>query len=383
MSTLSTLRNHARLIRTHPALVGWYLRNRVREAELGFECKRPDGVGRFPRGIAIKPTLACNLRCKMCSFASSGDVLADPKETLPLEVWTSMVDEVAPFRPYISLTGGEPLLYPRISELILHIKKRGLFCTVTSNGTMLTKRAPEFMDDPPDVLIISIDGPSEVHDELRGQPGSYERAAAGINLVQALKKERRRRRPLLVINCVITTFNYRRIEEIIDLARELRADALNYQHQWSLTRRMIEEHNKRHGEVHPISCGEVGEIELPPPDLTEVVEVVRRIRRRTHSSNGGTYITFHPDLGDSEVYRWYADPHNWVRRRPPACAWITTNVLPNGDVEPCFGMTCGNITRDKFTSIWNNSAFREHRKRLSRFGDLPVCARCCAYFRRD
>lgn len=72
-----------------------------------------------------------------------------------------------------------------------------------------------------------------------------------------------------------------------------------------------------------------------------------------------------------------------MHRKPAACAWLNTDILPNGDVSPCFDVVCGNILQGRFTDIWNNWSFREHRNRLSVEGDFPICARCCAYWRRD
>ena len=383
MGTISALRYHTAFIRNHPALVEWWLRNRIRAVSLRYERRHPDGMSRFPRGITIKPTLACNLRCKMCGFVSSGHVFDDPKNSLPLDTWKSLIDDIAPHKPYVTLTGGEPLLYPQISELITYIKQRGMILTVTTNASMLSKRAPEFIENAPDALVVSIDGPSHVHNDVRGGARSFELAAEGIRTVQALRKERRQNNPLLVINTSVTAYNYRHVEEMIDVAHELKVDALNYQHQWALTHKMAEAHNRRFGDVHPVAIEEIGNIDLPPVDPAEVTDILRRIRKRASIANGSTYITFHPDIKGDDIHRWYADPHLWVWRRPAACAWLNTDILPNGDVEPCPGMVCGNITKERFTSIWNNDAFRRHRRRLAEAKDYPICVRCCAFFRRD
>lgn len=383
MGTLAILKHHAAFIRDHPELVEWWLKNRVRAVSLRYERRHPDGMSRFPRGITIKPTLACNLRCKMCGFVTSGHVFDDPKDSLPLETWQALIDDIAPHEPYVTLTGGEPLLYPQIAELIKHIKKRGMILTVTTNASMLSKRAAEFIENPPDAIIVSLDGPSHVHNEVRGASRSFEMAAEGIQTVRSLRRERGQKSPLLVINCSVTAYNYRHIEEMVDIAHELKMDALNFQHQWALTHKMAEAHNRRYGDIHPISIKEIGDIEPPPVDPKEVSEIVQRIKRKGSTSNGSAYITFHPDIKGDDITEWYADPHRWVWRRPAACAWLNTDILPNGDVEPCPGMVVGNITQEKFASIWNNDAFRRHRKRLAEAKDFPICVRCCAFFRRD
>ena len=56
--------------------------------------------------------------------------------------WKRVVDEVAPFRPYVCLTGGEPTMVPHLPELIAHVKRHGLVCALT------TMRSSEGRADP-------------------------------------------------------------------------------------------------------------------------------------------------------------------------------------------------------------------------------------------
>ena len=384
MDLIAKLKYGACMLSDHPSLAGWYVRNKLRVATVGFERNHLEGVSRFARGVTFRLTSACNLRCKMCRFVESGDVLTDPRLTLPLETWRSIVDDVARFRPYVTMTGGEPLIYPQIGELIRRIHEHDMRCTVTTNGTLLAKRAPDFIDHPPDIVVVSLDGPPEVHNEVRGQPRVFERATEGIQALTSLKQTREQAAPLLVINCAVTAYSYRHVERMIDIAKELGVDAINFQHQWSLTRRMVDEHNAKFGGFHEVSFEDLGGADPPPVDLEEMAAIVGRIRRRAEKfPEEGLIITFHPELDDDEVRAWYADPHAWVQRRPAACAWINTEVLPNGDVEPCFGYVCGNVKEKKLSRIWNSYPYREYRRRLAAAEDFPICVRCCAYFRRD
>ncbi|MCL6630901.1 MAG: radical SAM protein, partial [Armatimonadetes bacterium] len=163
------------------------MKNRLRCLTLTKEMKRTDYVSLPPQGVALRPTFSCNLRCKMCSFANGGDVLADLKDHLSLDTWKAIVDDLAQYGCYISLTGGEPLLYPHVADLIEHIKNRGLICIITTNGTLLERHAAKLMENAPDVLIVSIDGPPAVHDELRGRQGTFELATKGVLEIQRLK----------------------------------------------------------------------------------------------------------------------------------------------------------------------------------------------------
>ncbi len=382
MNLLSSLRYFGDLVARRPDLVGLYFRNRLREGTLALDQRRSDGVSRFPRNVTLKLTLACNLRCKMCAFSESGQVSNRLSLSLSLEQWKAVVDDVVVFRPYISITGGEPLLYPELPELVAHIKSRGLMCTLTTNGVMLQKLASKLMESPPDMLMVSIDGPADVHDGMRGAEGTFNRACEGIRAVQAVRREANTKSPWIVVTCAVTEYNHRVIDRMPGIAADLGVEVMNFQHQWVLTRRMVEAHERLLGEVHPASFEEMGGMAPPSVDAEEVVQAVERIRA-LGMVNGKQYIGMYPTLDSGEVRDWYGDPHKWVRRRVPACGWMGVNILPNGDVEACPGMIPGNVAREPLTSIWNNEAYREHRKRLIRYKGLPICLRCCRYFRVD
>ena len=109
-------------------------------------------------------------------------------------------------------------------------------------------------------------------------------AIEGIGTVQALRKERRQKNPLLVINCAVTAYNYRHIEEMLDIAHEIGADALNYQHQWALTHKMADAHNHRYGDVHPVSIEEIGGVGF-------AIELDSPIQSLTYYGSGGRSVT--------------------------------------------------------------------------------------------
>ncbi|MFB3880893.1 MAG: radical SAM/SPASM domain-containing protein [Armatimonadota bacterium] len=383
MGLLSKVKHGVEVTRDNPQLVTWLARNKLRAATLPLERHYLHGESRFARSIAFRLTQACNLRCRMCRYVLNGEVLANPKEGLPLESWLRVVDEVAPFGPYICITGGEPMLHPHVAEIIRRIRRRQLRCTVVTNGTLLAGRAASFMDSPPDMIVVSLDGPPEVHNAVRNRERVFERAIEGIRAVQELKRELRLGRPVIAINCSVTAHNYRTIDQMLDIAGELGADALNYQYEWMLTPAMIAEHNRLYGGCHHLRASELGAADPVPADPELVVEMVRRVYRRARHTRNGMFVTFHPDLDETGIRRWFSDPRSWVHRRPAACAWMSADILANGMVEACLGLVCGSVKERSFPEIWNGSTYREFRQRLAEEGSLPICVRCCSYFRRD
>ena len=167
----------------------------------------------------------------------------------------------------------------------------------------------------------------------------------------------------------------------MQVAESVGAEGLNYQHQWSVTRRMVAEHSGEYPGLHDVTYEALGGTDLPTVDPDALAATVARIRRHASRSDCRTYVNFYPDLSETELRQWYSDPHNWVQRRTPACAWMNAYILPNGDLEACPGLVPGNVVTDSFAEVWNNPTFRSHRQRLARAEAFPICARCCFFCR--
>jgi MoaA/NifB/PqqE/SkfB family radical SAM enzyme len=120
--------------------------------------------------ISLKITNKCNLRCKMCAqWGEKGYNLGKPasviKEVVPLETYKKMVDDVAHLKPIIYIWGGEPFLYDDLMPLVAYMKDKKFVTSVVTNGVKLEQHAEEIVDRGWEVLMLSLDGPGEVHDE--------------------------------------------------------------------------------------------------------------------------------------------------------------------------------------------------------------------------
>jgi MoaA/NifB/PqqE/SkfB family radical SAM enzyme len=362
------------------AFAPWWAHGRLRRAVLPVEQHvwgNLDGRSQMPRFITIKPTFRCNLRCGFCRYVSNGQVFGKADYFLDDE-WLSLIDEVSPFKPYISITGGEPLLYPRIGDLLRRIRHHGMNAVMVTNATLLERKAEEIMDAAPMSLQVSIDGPKETHNLLRGVNGTFEKAQAGLARLHELKQKHKQHAPLVVINSVVTAENYRNLPQMAKVAHALGASIINFQHFWFITPAMLDDHNNQWGDCFPMEEEEIGTTETTGIDTDELYEIMCETDRTAPLP-----VTFYPRLNRRELHTYYNRPRDLVRPRTPGCAWLQTSIFPNGDVSPCFNLVVGNIRKQSFMEIWNGERFRDHRKRLAQHGPYSVCARCCAYFRFD
>jgi MoaA/NifB/PqqE/SkfB family radical SAM enzyme len=139
-------------------------------------------TGQHARVLQLHPTRACNLRCLHC-YSSSGP---EQRSTLDLALLQGAIDD-AREEGYnvLSVSGGEPLLYARLSELLDHARDRGLFTTVTTNGMLLDRRRLEALAGRTDLLAVSLDGKPESHDRLRANARAFSAMQARLPLLRA------------------------------------------------------------------------------------------------------------------------------------------------------------------------------------------------------
>jgi Fe-coproporphyrin III synthase len=79
------------------------------------------------------------------------------------------------------LTGGEPLLYPGLEEVLsVAAETPGIKTTVCSNGMLLTERWARRFRDKGVRVNVSIDGRPDFHDRFRKLDGSFQSAERGV-----------------------------------------------------------------------------------------------------------------------------------------------------------------------------------------------------------
>jgi len=158
-------------------------------------------------------TNACNLRCKHCYQRADKPT---PDE-LTTEERLAIVDQLDENNvSALAFSGGEPLMRRDIFEVAEYAFGKGLYVSVATNGTLLTKTTVEHLKKSGVSYVeVSLDGATrETHDSFRGVEGSFERTLQGIK--NAVK--------LGLYTCIAATAtknNLHEIPEIIELAKKL------------------------------------------------------------------------------------------------------------------------------------------------------------------
>ncbi|MEA9356696.1 radical SAM protein [Bacteriovorax sp. PP10] len=153
-------------------------------------------------------THRCNLDCHYCGFPH-----LEHKE-LSRENLLGLLDTLSEQGlKVISITGGEPLISPHFKEFVLRARQKGILLNLNSNGLMVPANI-DFIKKHFYQVTISLDGPPEVNDPIRGEKSS-QKALAAITL---LKKHRISHH----VTCVITKSSAYNIENIVSYSKEIK-----------------------------------------------------------------------------------------------------------------------------------------------------------------
>lgn len=160
---------------------------------------------RIPLAVRWQLTNRCVLRCRYCSIWNT------PKNELDFTQVLSVLDQLAQLGTQtISFSGGEPMLRKDIFEILSETKKRGISTEMNSTGAFIPEACDKLKDL--DFLKISLDGPEEVHDAVRGA-GSFKMARRGADAAKM-------RGLNFIFTTTLTKFNINDIDFMISLARE-------------------------------------------------------------------------------------------------------------------------------------------------------------------
>ena len=301
----------------------------------------------------------CNCRCVMCDIwkrEKHEQVRVEDLERHRESLRTLGVRQVV-------LSGGEPLLHGDLRALCQFFREENVRLTLLTTGLLLLKRADEvstLFDD----VIVSMDGPREVHDGIRRVYGGFDLIAQGVAAVL-------RRRPDLSIACRMTVqkANHRHLRAAVRsakaigftsislLAADLTSEAFNRALVWP---------GERQSEI-ALTEEEAGGLEDEIEAL--IVEHGDDIRRG--------YIAERP-AKLRRIGRRFREHLGQVSPEAPMCnaPWVSAVVEVDGSVRPCFfHRPVGNIGSSTLEEVVNGEVARRFRESL-RVSENPTCRRC-------
>jgi MoaA/NifB/PqqE/SkfB family radical SAM enzyme len=156
-------------------------------------------------------TLRCNQRCTFCNIphTNNGSPSREPRMD---QVLANLRDLKRLGVVVLDVTGGEPLLYRNIIEMLAAAKKMRFITSITTNGMLYPKLAEQLVGKV-DALLFSIDSTDgDEHDRIRATK-SFDLA------LDALSVARKLRQPLYISH-VVTNESYDNVDEMIRFAKD-------------------------------------------------------------------------------------------------------------------------------------------------------------------
>ena len=306
--------------------------------------KKVENMFSFFDIVYLELTRACNLKCIHC-LNNSG---IKQKDELTKDELLKLIKKLSSLGVQeIRFTGGEPLLFNGIYDLIKFATEEGICTSLGTNGTLITKEvAKKLKESGLKKVVVSIDGNKKTHDKIRGKK-NYQKAMHGLKYLQKNGINVR-------VNSVIMKSN---MDDVIKLAKKMSRKKITI-----FTRRFI-------------SSGRGKELENNMLNKKDYDYVRNKLQKELTKK---TYVNGHYLRNDEGVNSRIKLPFE-IRGCKAGQRAIT--ILPNGDINLCGFLAAqdfpkvGNIKElDDFLDFWilinKNDHLLNLRNNLDKYNKL-------------
>lgn len=286
-----------------------------------------------PLYVAWQITNECNLACLHC-IEESGPGKAFKDELTKDEVF-SVIDQLIEGQvPYVSFSGGEPMVHPHFFEMVERITKGGVGLKIETNGHYLTpENCLRLKNLGVKAVQVSLDGATSASFNKMRVHGRFESATNGITNL-------RKAGVPIEINFVPAKFNIKEIGLAVDLAYELGAYSF-YTGKIMYTGNAVKTWN------------------ITAPSEADYPEFFDTLRKKTDEYAGRMRVYFH-EMGILEELKY--------RLKNPAALFI---ILPNGKVKliNALPFVCGNLRSESLGRVWRHFQDAWKNPKVSGFVD--------------
>jgi MoaA/NifB/PqqE/SkfB family radical SAM enzyme len=286
-----------------------------------------------PLYVAWQTTNECNLACLHC-IEESGPGKAFPDELSKEQTFDVLRQIVEHDVPYLSFSGGEPMVHPFFFEMVEYVCSRGSQLKVETNGHYLgAENCARLKSLGVKAVQVSLDGATaQTFNRMRVR-GNFDLAIDGI-------RNLRKAGVPIEINYSPTSFNAHEIGIAVDLAYELGAHSF-YTGRTMYTGNAVKTWHKL------------------TPSEAQYDTLFSILHDKTAEYAGRMRVHFH-EMGLLDELRY--------RLHNPAALLI---VLPNGLVKliNALPFVCGDLRRQSLGEIWANFQRAWQDPRVSDFVD--------------
>jgi MoaA/NifB/PqqE/SkfB family radical SAM enzyme len=287
---------------------------------------------------------------------------------LPKEFWLNFIPSLYGKIESICITGGEPLLYDGIKDVIQTSIENIKYVDFISNGEMLNDDFVNFFKSLTRTVSyhLSMDGNRETHDLIRKVPGSYDKIFHNANEMSTNE------RCFIRVNSVIRNEN---IDSLIDMIEGIKGWArfITLQHHSFI----FDDYNYDE-EMKLFGGMKTSAKHLPTNPLTgeSILKLKELIKTVTEKYPG--YVSFVPKLKINQIDDYYLNSSYKTPFEQCRHLYDTMRIKSDGSVSVCGWIyhKIGNLTKDTIEDIWNNDEMTKFRNIIST-NNVDMCKRCC------
>jgi len=309
--------------------------------------------------VVIAAHNQCSCRCVMCDIWK----IRKPQEITPQD----LERQINSFRDlgvrWAVFTGGEPQRNANLFTLVNMLRAEGIRVTLLTAGLLLEAQAEQIAATIDDV-IVSLDGPPAVHNQIRRVPRAFERIAAGV------KALRRYRREIVVgARCTVQKQNHQYLCALTSSAKEIDLTSISF-----LAADVVSAAFNR-PEAWPEERQQ--EVALNGQEVEALADEIERLICEHQQDIDSGFVVESPVKLRRLVSYFRAHLGQEVHVAPYCNApWVSAVIDSSGEVRPCFfHPPVGNIHENTVNEIVNGPAALYFRAHL----DIPansVCRSC-------
>ena len=294
----------------------------------------------------------CNCRCVMCDIWKT-----DQHREFTLAQLESQMDAIERLQVrWVVFTGGEPLMHSNLFALADLLRGRGIRVTILSTGLLFERFAREIAEHIDDV-IVSLDGPPEIHDRIRRVPGAFERISEGVRAIRAHNPQSQ-----IGARCTVQKANHAALVDTAGAARQIGLSSISFL--------AADVTSTAFNRAEPWSAPRQAGIALTLDELTVLEQQIEKLR-------DDSLVIDRPQHLQRIVEHFRAQLGLRLFEAPRCNApWVSAVMGVDGSVRPCFfHPPVGSAAGQPLDDVLNAPPAREFRATLD-IASNPVCQRC-------
>jgi Fe-coproporphyrin III synthase len=309
--------------------------------------------------LVLFPHNRCNCRCMMCDIWRIRQV-----REITIQDLARHLESIRALRVrWVVFSGGEPQMHTDLGSLSQLFRAEGIRVTLLTAGLLLEPYARSVVDTIDDV-IVSLDGPREIHNQIRGVPKAFDRLAQGVDALRKLRSD-----IAICGRSTVQKANYLHLRQTVHAARQIGLDSLSF-----LAADLTSEAFNRPGGW---TAERQNGVALDAEDVSRLEEEIESLIHEHREDLTSGFVAENAEKLRRIALHFRAHLGQQMPVAPRCNApWVSAVIEADGTVRPCFfHRALGNIHEKALIEILNDESAVEFRRYLDVLND-PVCQRC-------